>query len=157
MTTFKYRGAEYNLEPTSPPEQHQADRTAQYRGQTYQVADENASVPQPVMGMIYRGVSYRTSPSNGSTVIRSKEDARSVKPTPIQTQLSSLAGPRPGGSAELHRRNLLQSLQRRLAIAKAKGDRYLMLQLQEELEVLTGAVLSKSCGENASILYRLID
>ncbi|HEY9643930.1 MAG TPA: DUF4278 domain-containing protein [Coleofasciculaceae cyanobacterium] len=139
MTTFKYRGAEYDLEPTSPPEHHQSNRVAQYRGQSYTVADEKTAAPQPVMGMIYRGVSYRTTPSGGAEIIRSKEAARSAKPAPVQTQLSSLTESRSGG-AELHRRNLLQSLQRRMAIAKAKGDRYLMLQLQEELEVLTGAV-----------------
>jgi Domain of unknown function (DUF4278) len=140
MTTFKYRGAEYNLEPTSAPKQHQGDRTAQYRGQRYTVADEKASIPQPVTGMIYRGVSYRTTPSGGAEIIRSKEAARSAKPAPVQTHLSSLTGSRPSGASEVHRRSLLQSLQRRMAIAKAKGDRYLMLQLQEELEVLTDAV-----------------
>jgi Domain of unknown function (DUF4278) len=139
-TTFKYHGSEYNLEPTAAPAHPSSNRTASYRGQSYTVSDEKSSAPQPVMGMVYRGVSYRTTPGGGSEIIRSKEAARSVKPAPVQTQLSSLTSARSSGSAELHRRTLLQSLQRRMAIAKAKGDRYVMLQLQEELEVLTGEI-----------------
>ncbi|HEY9626891.1 MAG TPA: DUF4278 domain-containing protein [Coleofasciculaceae cyanobacterium] len=131
MTTFKYRGAEYSLEPSAAPEP-QSDRTLNYRGQAYE-ANAEAAI-QPVRSLVYRGVAYRTTPNDTPETVQTS--AQVAKPVPVQTKLSALSTSR--GANQMHRRSLLQSLQRRMAIARAKGDRHLTHQLQKELDVLTG-------------------
>lgn len=140
MTTFKYRGVEYGLEPTSQPEQannlsqSQGQLQGQYRGQAYSVSQQ--AVPQPVTGLTYRGVSYRTTPEGGTEVIVSRDQARHAKPRPIQGQSPASVRQRQGGLAELHRRTLLQRLQHRMKIARAEGNRKLVAELEQELQLL---------------------
>ncbi len=136
-TTFKYHGADYSLEPTSSPESKR-DRPIQYGGQVY-TGEGDSSFVQPVMGLVYRGISYRTTLNEAieTTETAPIETNRPIKPVPVHTRLSSPTTSR--GANQLHRRRLLQSLQRRMAIARAKGDRHLTLQLQKELEALTQA------------------
>jgi hypothetical protein len=138
MTAFKYRGAQYSLEPTAAPEP-QSDRPLQYRGQIY--GDAETSTVQPVMELVYRGVAYRTTADETAEAqTKSQTNPQTkiqvAKPIPVQTKLSALSTSR--GANQMHRRSLLQSLQRRMAIARAKNDRHLTLQLQKELEALMG-------------------
>ena len=134
-TTFKYHGADYSLEPTSSPESKR-DCPIQYGGQIYTGEGDNSFV-QPVMGLVYRGISYRTTLNEviETSEVVQRDKNRPIKPVPVHTRFSSPTTSR--GANQLHRRRLLQSLQRRMAIARAKGDRHLTLQLQQELEALT--------------------
>jgi hypothetical protein len=149
---FKYRGAKYivgeesvelaqDTAQTESTELTQHNRTAQYRGQTYQLpAYENVPAPQPVAEMSYRGVPYRTTVMGGTEVILSREQARKTKPAPMQLQSPSIVRRRMSqsdGISALQRRNILQSLKRRLMVAKAEGNRKLAYQLSQELQLLS--------------------
>ncbi|MBW4658525.1 MAG: hypothetical protein KME15_07610 [Drouetiella hepatica Uher 2000/2452] len=136
-TTFKYHGADYSLEPTSSPES-KSDRPIQYGGQIY-TGEGDSSFVQPVMGLVYHGIAYRTTLNEALEATEATQSAnnRPIKPVPVHSRLSSPTTSR--GANQLHRRQQLQSLQRRMAIARAKGDRHLTLQLQKELEALTEA------------------
>ncbi|MBD3883367.1 DUF4278 domain-containing protein [Phormidium tenue FACHB-886] len=139
---MKYRGVEYNLDPVSI-ERIESGQQGKYRGQSYKMTKlATVPVPQPVLGMTYRGVTYRTTPTGGTETVLNGEKFRNGKPVPIPVRTQSPDSVRQrlsqsAGTAELHRRNIMHYLRRRLLIAKAKGDRKLIQQLEQELQMFS--------------------
>jgi hypothetical protein len=136
---LKYRGVEYNLDPVSI--ERIESQQATYRGQSYRTTKaKQIPVPQPVLGLTYRGANYRTTPTGGTKAVSSQERFRNGKPVPlpVRTQSPDIVRHQTSqsdGSAELHRRNILRYLRRRLMIAQAKGDLKLIHQLEQELQL----------------------
>jgi Domain of unknown function (DUF4278) len=137
---MRYRGVAYSFEPMLI-EQLESDRQGTYRGQSYNVPRfGQPPVLQPSISLMYRGVAYHTTPSAGTEVVRTKEQLKNSKPIPTPVQMQSVAvrgSAQTAGVTELHRRNILQSLQHRMLVAKAKGDRQLMNDLEQELQMFS--------------------
>ena len=125
---IKHHGVEHSLDPGSI-DCSEGDRQGIYRGLDYDVPHSynvprfgQPPVPQPIVSSIYRGVSYRAT-SMGTEVVLTQNQ---VKDQAIDNN-----------ATELHRHNILQSLQRRMQVAQANGDRQLVQQLEQELQVFS--------------------
>jgi Domain of unknown function (DUF4278) len=135
---LSYRGTHYDHAPVST-EMVESDIAGQYRGQAFHVTyPKHIPVPQPALHLQYRGVNYRTSgdgllqtiPASVQTRPALEDEVMSAQILPFiqarQSRFSDLA--------KVHHDNLLRNLQRRLEVAKARGDQFLIRQLEDEMQ-----------------------
>jgi hypothetical protein len=142
---IRHHGVEHSLNPGSI-DCSEGDRQGIYRGQSYEVPHPynvprfgQPPVPQPIVSSIYRGVSYRAT-STGTEVVLTQDQLKNSKPIPVPVQIQTPRASRPDQTEEatkLHRQNILRSLQRRMQVAQANGDRRLVQQLEQELQVFS--------------------
>ncbi len=141
---FKYRGTDYHYEPELM-DMVESDRVAQYRGQSYHVAQPSKlPVPQPVTGLSYRGVPYRITETGATETLSAAEQTeikrlRRPAPSPVSSQSPLAVHSRStltSDSNQVHRQTVLTYLQHRIRIAQAKGDEKLLHQLEEEMQLL---------------------
>ncbi|GAB4152391.1 MAG: hypothetical protein Fur0046_31980 [Cyanobacteria bacterium J069] len=126
-----YRGNDY--EPGSVPMQmRESGSIGLYRGQElYFSYPRHVPVPQPVNRLQYRGVSYCTSETGELT--STGFVARSVSPLQSRHAVSKLTPLVDHQElAKVHHQYLMERLQRRLEVARAKGDDRLVHQLEQE-------------------------
>ncbi|MEM9543068.1 MAG: DUF4278 domain-containing protein [Cyanobacteria bacterium P01_E01_bin.42] len=128
-----YRGVNYKHDPLSL-EVSESEIVGKYRGQEYRCRYP-AHVPQliPKPRLQYRGLAYQTCP-----LIQTE--------TSLNAQLAAIAracGQLPPTedepiekAVEIHQKNLRRNLDRRLEVAKAKGDLALVQLLEKECEQL---------------------
>ncbi len=121
-----YRGTTYDYDPTQPKRRDtrfdhlREPLTLRYRGNVYRFTPgQEAETYQPRSSyeLIYRGSRYWVHPEG--------EVAPVVKPTRSIADLASV-----------HRTNLQNNLQRRIAIAREKGDQTLLALLEAEQKQL---------------------
>ena len=100
------------------------DMTGRYRGQTYRVNNRyprHLSGPQTVTRFKYRGIDYgvhrQISFKNGN--------GSSLNATDLASEIAMEA-------SKTHCKNLLLNVERRLQVAKTKGDRFLIDCLERE-------------------------
>lgn len=133
-----YRGVEYDHNPPSL-EMKESEITGCYRGRTLTFSyPSHVSVPQPVARYTYRGVGYETT-LQGHPQPLSASPAGNVR-QPIFQSIKGADSPIMQARRHLlleattaHRTNMQQSLDHRLAVAKAQGNDRLVQQLEEEL------------------------
>ena len=127
---------DYNLD-SMPSDRLECDRQATRREPLDRGQDDNVPrlgklpAPQPIAGAIDRGDSDRT-------VIQALKNSKPIS-APVQMQSSAVERPQTqtDSATELHRRNILRALQRRMRVAQAKGDRQLIQQLEQELQMFS--------------------
>ena len=128
-----YRGAHYEYSPRSAEAVREATvfralRPAfnlHYRGSVYTVdpnAEPNVSVVQPSAQLLYRGAAYAL---NGWAMTAPTTAKRSLLHATVSDHAESNV---------THRHNLYTNVQRRLEVARAKGDQHLISLLERELQ-----------------------
>ena len=134
-----YRGVNYEYDPQGAKAAHEANvfraiRPAfnlHYRGSVYAVdpnLEPSLPAPHPSAQLLYRGAAYAL---NGWT-----------KPVAVQSSTSAASSKhriakKASGNAEfatVHRTNLNTNLQRRLQVARERGDENLVNLLERELQ-----------------------
>lgn len=116
-----YRGASYEYNPC-PQEMTESSIVGQYRGQAWNIRyPRHMTIPQPITELQYRGVPYRTTATGGIQAVNTTTPA-----------LGKIAQLRFSEVAKIHHTYLLERLQYRMAVAKAKGDTNLVYLLEEE-------------------------
>jgi len=125
-----YRGTQYERDP-SPLEIPESSVTGYYRGHAFDLKyPRHIPVPQPRLNLNYRGTAYR---------VFATGELEAIGMAPTVTVRSGFAPSRSispvrlRNLAEVHRGNIYRSLQHRLKIARASGDRYLIQQLEQEM------------------------
>lgn len=123
-----YRGIEYNRKPL-PIDVQEEDVIAKYRGRTYRVNryPRHLPVPQAPLDLRYRGIEYKTHQCEEPIHAGFQR-----QPCQHQSAKSEL----PVELATAHCQNILKSLEHRLQVAKEKGDRVLVSQLERERKEL---------------------
>ncbi|MGK7944969.1 MAG: DUF4278 domain-containing protein [Microcystaceae cyanobacterium] len=129
---LSYRGTSYERDQM-PLEIQEGDIAGKYRGQEWRYHYPK-HIPQspPKLYRQYRGVAYSTRP------LSETETADYVKAYTAKT--CSVPCPRiivENQVSQIHLENMRRNLERRLQIAKAKGDEDLVKLLQKESEQLT--------------------
>jgi hypothetical protein len=126
-----YRGTGYDLEPSifdvSTLEIPESSVTGYYRGHAFNLNyPKHIPVPQPERNLNYRGTAYRVL-TTGQLETLAVAPVKRVTATrsPLRSSRQNLA--------EVHRKNIYLSLQHRLEVAQASGDRYLIQQLEQEM------------------------
>ena len=127
---MKYRGVEYNLDPVSLDRLESNQRDTD-RGQGYNLPRfGQPPAPPPSLSSSDRGLHDQL-----------PDQLKNSKPIPVPVQMQSPAVVRhpaqTDSATELHRRNILRSLQRRMQVARANGDRQLIQQLEQELQMFS--------------------
>lgn len=134
-----YRGVNYDYNPPSL-EVRDSEITGHYRGNPVTFAYvSHVPVPQPVANYTYRGVGYSTNsqgqiqPSTAvpqrQPVFQARRARASQTGLPARRHLLHEA-------ADAHRKNIQQSIQHRIAVARSQGNDQLLLQLEDELHRL---------------------
>ncbi len=128
-----YRGHDYEQELVPPVEMRDSGSVGLYRGRELHFSyPRHIPVPQPVNRLQYRGVAYRTTETGEvnsiGRVVRlaaQPQARRAIAHAPArlvdQQEL-----------AKVHHQYLMERLQRRLEVARAKGDDALIRQLEQE-------------------------
>jgi Domain of unknown function (DUF4278) len=121
-----YRGTGYDLDP-STLEIPESSVTGYYRGHAFNLQyPKHISVPQPGRNLNYRGTAYRVLATGEIEALAGASTKRvTAVLSPLRSSRQSLA--------EVHRNNIHRSLQHRLEVARASGDRYLIQQLEQEM------------------------
>jgi len=120
-----YRGTGYDLDP-STLEIPESSVTGYYRGHAFNLKyPKHIPVTQPGRNLNYRGTAY--------CVLATGELETLVAPALRVTATRSLHSSRQS-LAEVHRNNIYRTLQHRLKVARASGDRYLIQQLEQEMQ-----------------------
>lgn len=126
--TFKltYRGVSYDGEPPTL-DMVESSVGGRYRGHTWRWRyPRHVPAPQPICELQYRGVHYY-SDRPLETSARVPERVTST-PKVCRAVVSEVA--------KTHRANLWKNLERRLQVAKAKGDKTLIEMLENESKQL---------------------
>lgn len=128
-----YRGHDYEQEPVPPMQMRDSGSVGLYRGRELHFSyPRHVPVPQPVNRLQYRGVAYQTTETGEVNSM-----GRVVRPAahPQAHQAIAHAHARLIDQQELakvHHQYLMERLQRRLEVARAKGDDTLVRQLEQE-------------------------
>lgn len=121
MMKLTYRGVSYEYNPC-PQEMTEGKILGKYRGQAWNIRyPRHMTIPQPITELKYRGVPYRTTATGGIQGVNTTTPA-----------LGHIAQPQFSEVAKIHHSYLLQRLQHRISVAKAKGDANLVHLLEEE-------------------------
>jgi len=128
-----YRGHDYEQELVPPVEMRDSGSVGLYRGRELHFSyPRHIPVPQPVNRLQYRGVAYHTTETGEVNSI-----GRVVRPA-AQPQARRAIAHAPARLvdqqelAKVHHQFLMERLQRRLEVARAKGDDALIRQLEQE-------------------------
>lgn len=138
---FTYRGINYENLPQ--PEITSGEIEGKYRGVDWKREyPRHIPVPQPVLGLQYRGTSYCTGHPLDieASQLRQKYSVTPSVASTAQNEAKSTHNNRKQLVAELnntHRSNIRSSLEHRLQAARAKGDENLIRILQQEAKQLT--------------------
>jgi hypothetical protein len=132
-----YRGVGYDYAPNqsatnsglleTPSQRLRTPYVLNYRGTGYRVFPDMEpvkSVPQPIVGLVYRGSAY--SLNGWSTGITARSE---VSPSALRSKTMTASE-----VADLHRSNLYHNVQRRLRAAEELGDADLIRLLERELQ-----------------------
>lgn len=132
-----YRGNRYESEPTAI-DMIDSQVVGRYRGQSVTLQYPRHIPVQPVMELKYRGAAYATTPSGQTRPIsRPIQTQPAVPTTTVAQSVSAIATARQQALAEVarvHRQNIVQTLQHRIEVAKARGDEMLVAQLEREMQ-----------------------
>jgi hypothetical protein len=131
---LSYRGQHYDYEPV-PVDMAETNTTGHYRGHQFNFSyPRHIPVPQPILDLKYRGVAYRTSSSGLITTpqpaIQPDQEVVPVRFKPVKSNRQVLLRE----VAKIHSQNVQQRLQHRLDVARAKGDEWLVAQLEREMQ-----------------------
>ncbi len=125
-----YRGISYE-QPTSTLRWSKGPVIGQYRGVPVQTQTVDRIPPQAARQLSYRGLAYRVD-RLGQIVYEPSVDERSQS-TVTQPAQPAIAERSPLlGAAQTHHRAMLASLERRIDIARTKGDQHLLALLEAE-------------------------
>lgn len=130
-----YRGLSYE-QPTSTLRWSKGPVIGQYRGVPVQTQTVDRIPPQAPRQLSYRGLAYRVD-RLGQIVYEPSVDGLSVderSQSPVtQPAQPAIAERSPLlGAAQTHHRAMLASLERRIDIARTKGDQHLLALLEAE-------------------------
>ncbi len=130
---LSYRGTSYDYDPIRV-DQVESPIKRHYRGQPFNVSyPRHIPVPQPIQNLTYRGVAYRTTGTGGvEAVVPVAETAAAIPTINWSTRQARQALMKEVG--RIHRTNIERSLLHRLEVARAKGDQYLVGQLEREMQ-----------------------
>lgn len=127
--TMKYRGNQYQSE-TSLLEMKEGDMIGKYRGcNLYRKLPRHIPQLRPKLGLTYRGVSYSTCP-NATPIFYPQETSSASAYSFITTTVSDR------NLEEVHLANLRRNLERRMLIAQANRNDYLLEMLKKESQEL---------------------
>jgi len=145
---FRYHGAEYQDQMPSDA-QIQTERTAQYRGHAYRVAQPGVLGSQARSGFAAESTVYRITQTGTQTgtemgkdkslTPRERAELGRGKPSPVRCQSPLAVHTREqmvDVSSQVQRRTIMKYLQQRMRIARAKRDGRLMNQLEAEMRDL---------------------
>lgn len=128
-----YRGVNYKREPLSL-EVSEGEIVGKYRGREYHCRyPRHVPKLKPKPRLQYRGLAYQTCPliqTEASLNAQLAAIARACGQLP-QTENKQIEQ-----AVEIHRENVRRNLDRRLEVAKAKGNRELVQLLEKECEQL---------------------
>lgn len=126
---MKYRGCQYKSE-TSLLEMKEGDIIGKYRGcNVYGKLPRHIPQLRPKLGLSYRGVSYTTCP-NATPVFYPQETSSMASHSTIPSAVSHQK------LEEVHLENLRRNLERRMLIAEATQNDYLLEMLRKESQQL---------------------
>jgi len=132
-----YRGINYEYVPPAV-RVTEGEIGGEYRGASWRFhIVEEIPLPQPMLHLIYRGVSYTTGDTPPALEKASGVSPHIVPPTHgLGKILSASRKLRKGMDevAQTHLSNIRRSLEHRLQVAKEKGDRELVRLLETESE-----------------------
>ncbi|UBF28086.1 DUF4278 domain-containing protein [Kovacikia minuta CCNUW1] len=131
---LSYRGVNYEFTPPSL-EVTEGEILGKYRGVNWRCHTlQETPIPQINQTLTYRGVSYGPNRVNNQvpTMGAQAGSTRTLKPVvpkafPVRKQ-----------AEEVHRANLLRNLERRLQVAKERGDQNLISLLEAESRQIVG-------------------
>jgi hypothetical protein len=138
---LSYRGASYEYTPPTL-EVTEGEIIGRYRGQVLRKHTVQNVPPQPIVELKYRGVSYYTDRFGGvNAAVKPQAKANVSEPATVPTPRATITTPSALRRAkeewlQVHRSNLRQNLERRLQIAKERGDQNLVNQLESELQYI---------------------
>ena len=140
---LSYRGASYEYTPPTL-EVTESEILGKYRGQPWKRQTLQAVPEQPVQELKYRNVAYVTDRAGKVRTIAQSTSLPVVEPVvrPVTNQplrpISAVNVFRRNRTdwAEVHRHNLMQNLEHRIQVAKARGDQNLVNQLETEMRHL---------------------
>ncbi|MBR8828720.1 MAG: DUF4278 domain-containing protein [Gomphosphaeria aponina SAG 52.96 = DSM 107014] len=131
---LSYRGVPYATESLKL-EINEGEIVGKYRGQNWRYHYPR-HIPQlkPKIYMQYRGVAYSTCPlpKTAITQLLVQEITEKTCPLPIIKRCKEQEN-----SAQIHWDNIRRNLERRLEVAKAKGDEHLIQMLEQESKQLS--------------------
>ncbi|MFW6358244.1 MAG: DUF4278 domain-containing protein [Chroococcales cyanobacterium] len=128
---FNYRGVGYDREPLKL-ETVEGEVVGKYRGQPVrQHYPRHIPTPQPKLYLQYRGVAYSKRPIPQDMTVE-KQLAAITKSCKIDQRSKSVTN----DLAEIHLNNIRRNLERRLLVAKAKGNEDLVELLEKECDEL---------------------
>lgn len=138
---LSYRGLHYDYDPPTV-DMMEGEAGGLYRGCQWQVRyPRHIPVTQPSHSLKYRAVAYSTpatAENLDSDSALDRQISAEVKAM-RKTGIFSNSKPQPKiwqEAAQIHQANICRSLQRRMNVAEAKGDRKLMNLLQQESQDL---------------------
>lgn len=138
---LSYRGVHYHHQPT-PVDLVDSGTLGQYRGQQVNFSyPRHIPVPQPVIRMKYRGAEYCTTPTGGTQSIPHPHlhpemalgEQGVFVPLPLASKVRRVESPDLNNT---HLENIRKRLQHRIEVARAKGDKALLSQLEQENRLL---------------------
>jgi hypothetical protein len=129
-----YRGAQYEYEPSNQ-EVTEGEIGGNYRGQPWHVHyPKHIPVPHSIKNLTYRSVAYST----GRPVAAKSQAVTRLAAALENNSIWSTRNPDViDEAARIHLANIRSSLERRLAVAKAKGDENLVRMLEKESKQLS--------------------
>ncbi len=145
-----YRGISYESNPATL-ELTEGEIGGKYRGTTWRERyPRHIPVPQPKVDLKYRGIAYSTGDPIDVEAIRLRRDYAKVAapvtiPAVTETEVALTKSSRQQALEELHnihRNNICRSLDRRLQVAREKGDKNLIHLLEAESKQLSGCSLT---------------
>lgn len=130
---LSYRGVCYERTP-SALDITEGDIGGTYRGQAWRHHYvRHIPEPPPVRDLKWRGVAYRPGKPAIAESMAAPQPVAPVATNPVLF-LSNRRGKSLDETAVMHLRNIRQSLEHRLQVAKAKGDEQLVRMLEKESE-----------------------
>ncbi len=127
-----YRGIAHALVPSVPATCKRQEVPARYRGLEWSWPAQSVAVALPQsFAFMYRGVALQseTKVTAGIPEVQASRTAGVSPPASSRKHFIRLA-------EETHRQNLLRRLQERIRSAQARGDEYLLQQLEQERQLL---------------------
>ncbi|MDB9312057.1 DUF4278 domain-containing protein [Spirulina sp. CS-785/01] len=132
---LSYRGVRYNREPLSLEVSEGELLTGKYRGQQYhRQFPRHIPVLKEKPTLKYRGVAYKSCPIiQTEATLQTQLAAITASANKVQSKSRSSVVPT---ATSTHLDNLRQNLERRLQVAKERGDEQLVRLLEEESKQL---------------------
>lgn len=129
-----YRGVDYDYTPPTL-EVTESELMGCYRGRLHHFSYvRHMPCPQPISAMQFRGHAYQTKAEGGFESLATLPPVVTVPATPspmVQARRQLLKE-----ATRIHQENIRRSLDRRMAVAAAQGNRSLLSQLEAEKHLL---------------------